>query len=110
MLRFRVTSEVQPRSKKGAPAQSTTGIASASCAQGFQAPCSKASSPGTISPMVMTTSGTVSAAATAKRRRKSISSGLGGASAVKATGSKAMPQTGQAAGVSLCTPGHIGQK
>ena len=33
MLRLRVTSDCQPRSKNGQPAQSTTGVANASCSQ-----------------------------------------------------------------------------
>ena len=33
MLRFRVTTEAQPRTKNGQPAHSTTGVASASCSQ-----------------------------------------------------------------------------
>ena len=33
MLRFRVTTEAQPRTKNGQPAHNTTGVASTSCSQ-----------------------------------------------------------------------------
>ena len=99
MLRLRVVSEAQPRSKNGQPAHSTTGVASASCTQ-FDA-CGPSSCAGRRdgrpSPAANTGSGQrqadpepprhVGELGIGRRRRPSTSSG-----------SSAMPQIGQAPG------------
>ena len=64
----------------------------------------------TCGPMAMATSGTVSAAPIFRRCWKSISSGLGPASAGgMPIGSSAMPQIGQVPGPSWTISGSIGQ-
>jgi len=68
MFRLRVTSEVQPRSKNGQPAQSTTGVAKTSSSQVDSEPGSVRSNsgprPGSMGPIASTSTGTVSAAPT----------------------------------------------
>src|SRR3546814_10738018 len=82
MLRWRVFSEAQPRSKNGAPAHSATGVASANCTQpdalGEIRPLRSTRWP----PISSTNTGTVRAAAIQNRRVMSASSGLGPSSAL----------------------------
>ena len=111
MLRFMVRNDFQPRTRNGQPLQRITGVARTSSAQRavrspIQAPMGRPS----IGPMAMTRSGTVSTAPTAKRRRKSTSSGFGPSSPVGTPfGSSAMPQIGQSPGPTCSIWGCIGQ-
>ncbi len=98
MLRLRLRIDCHPRAKKGAPPQSTTGVASRSWSQGFP-----------IIPMDTIISGTVSATLTQKRRVMSASSGSGPSSSVTVSGSRAMPHFGHAPGRSDITSGSMGQ-
>src|SRR4051794_40217550 len=112
MLRLRLTIDAQPRSKKGQPPQSTTGVARISCTQlreaggreraGLQA--------GNMPDLPSSSSGRESAALTQKRRRMSRSSGFSSSPpAVTVRGSRAMPQIGQLPGRSRTICGCIGQ-
>ena len=108
MLRLRVTSDCQPRTKNGQPAHSTTGVASASRIQFIQ-PCGIAwPRPKKCPPMSRTTTGTDSATAAHSRRVMSTSSWLGPWSSVISSGSSAMPQIGQEPGPSWRISGCIG--
>ena len=83
MLRLRLTSDAQPRSKNGHPPQRTTGVASASWTQTRVRPPSQdaeANQPGTISAIESSKSGTVSARQIQNRRVMSTSSGSSSAS------------------------------
>ena len=106
MLSRRLRSESQPRRKNGAPPHSTAGVASTSCSHTLAVIGRNATkSP----PIASASNGTDSAAATQKRRVMSVSSGLPSPSALGAIGSKAMPQIGQAPGLSRTISGCIGQ-
>ena len=110
MLRLRVRTEAQPRTKKGHPAQSTTGVASSSCAHTEAVAGIRSCSHGTKwRPISRMTMGIVKAVATQKRRVMSASSGLGPASAVTVTGSRAIPQIGHDPGPGRRISGCIGQ-
>ena len=111
MLSLRVTSEVQARTKKGQPHHSTTGVASAACDHPYHVgpSQSRASSPGTISLIAITSTGRDRTQATARRRRMSASSGLGPSSGSAARGSRSMPHSGQLPGVLRTTVGCMGQ-
>ncbi len=98
MLRLRWTSEAQPRSKNGQPAQSTTGVAKRNCSQGRRSPV-----------IARRTTGTARTRPIQKRRVMSASSGLGSFAGAGCNGSSAMPQSGQAPGLSLRISGCIGQ-
>jgi hypothetical protein len=99
MLRLRVTSERQPRWKKGQPAQSTTGVASANSIQAAAAGDTRWWIAGSKWPPISNTiTGTDSTRPIHRRRVMSASSGFGTASAVTSNGSSAMPQMGQAPG------------
>ena len=77
-----VRNERQPRTRNGQPHQRTTGVARSSSSQrAARAPSQASTGRPSIGPIARTTSGTVSAAPTAKRRRKSTSSGFGPSSA-----------------------------
>jgi hypothetical protein len=89
--------DATPRSKKGQPAQSTTGVASTICSQ-FGPMC--------IIPRTNTTS--VSGNVHQKRRRKSTSSGFSPSSIDGISGSSAMPHFGQVPGPAWRTSGCIG--
>ena len=65
--------------------------------------------PGSMSPIAITTRGTVSAVATQKRRVMSRNSALSPDVPVAITGSSAMPQMGQLPGPICRTWGCIGQ-
>jgi hypothetical protein len=110
MLRLRVTTECQPRTKNGQPAQSTTGVASTSWAHATAA-CGKnriGLIAGKSSPSIDQSSGTVSTTPIQKRRVISMSSWFSPSSAVGASGSSAIPQIGQAPGASRRISGCIG--
>ena len=111
MLSLRVTSEVQPREKNGAPHHSTTGVASAAWIHPNHTGPSqrRASSAGIISLMAIARTGRVSTQATTSRRRMSASSGLGASPGSTAFGSRPMPHSGQSPGVSRTTCGCMGQ-
>ena len=111
MLRRSVRNEVQPRTRKGHPHHSTTGVASTSSSQrAVRAPIQASTGSPSIGPIATRASGTVSAAPTAKRRRKSTSSGFGPSSAAGTPlGSSAMPQIGQLPGPTCSISGCIGQ-
>ena len=105
-LRWRI--ESTQRTRKGQPAHSTTGLASASSSQERAAPDSAGST--CAPPMPSTSEATVSGNVQTKRRVKSRSSGLlSGASAEGSRGSSAMPQIGHAPGASRRICGCIGQ-
>jgi hypothetical protein len=110
LLRLRETSEAQPRAKKGAPPQSTTGVASTSWSQVSARPVrwSPSGLPGIISPIAIANTGSVRARLTQKRRVMPRNSGFGPSSSAAATGSRAMPQIGQSPGLSFRTSGCIG--
>src|SRR4029450_5613388 len=93
MFSFLVRTEVQARVKKGQPAQSTTGVASASCSQTDTLAGTASSIAETSSePISSTTIGIDSATAIQKRCVMSISSALGPVAVVTVTGSRAIPQ------------------
>ena len=102
-LRFRT--DAIARAKKGAPAQSTTGVASTSSSHSIQ--------PGrcqpNISPIATASSATVKGRAPSSRRCMSFSSGLTGSSSETVRGSSAIPQMGQEPGASRTICGCIGQ-
>ena len=110
MLRLLRFTDSQPRWKKGQPAQSTTGVASANCSHGPQLALTQSfrGLPGTISPMVRISRGAERASPTQKRRVISSSS-LVSCSAVTVSGSSAMPQMGQPVFEVSRTCGCIGQ-
>src|SRR4029077_5478709 len=111
MFSWRRAIEVQPRSKNGQPPQTTTGVAKRSWTQ-VSAPGGKnlpSGLPARSSVMLSTTNGTDRTTPTQKRRVILTSSGLIRSTAVGATGSSAMPQTGQLPGESCLISGCIGQ-
>src|SRR6478672_8831923 len=110
MLSFRVRTDTQPRVKTGQPAQSTTGVASTSWAHDDADGETTSPRAGTRWPPISSrTTGTDRASATRNLRVMSVSSGLGPVSAVASTGSRAIPQIGQAPGPYRRTSGCIGQ-
>ena len=110
MFRFIVRNDFAPRTRNGQPAHRITGVPSANSIHSTRrSPIHSRTGRPSSGPMVRTSSGTVSAAPMAKRRRKSISSGFGPASAVGTIGSSAMPQIGQSPGPSWTISGSIGQ-
>ena len=121
MFSFIVRTEVQPRSKNGQPAHSTTGVARTSWIQADAFAEIRSWIAGNRSPpMPRTSTGMESATPTQNRRVMSASSGLGPVSAVTVTGSSAIPQIGHAPGPgrrisgcighvhSVTSPGHSG--
>jgi len=108
MLRFRVTSERQPRAKNGAPAHSTTGVANSSDIQ-FDQPSGTRCIRPRWRPISSANTGTVSTSAIQKRLVMSINSGSGASSSETCSGSSAMPQIGQLPGPTCFTSGCIGQ-
>lgn len=110
MFRFQVRTEAQPRTKKGHPAHSTTGVASTSCSHVFTVAGMTSSTAGNRwLPISRSTTGTASATPTQNRRVMSASSGLGPLSAVTSTGSSAIPQIGHDPGPGRRISGCIGQ-
>ncbi len=120
MFGLRLTSEVQKRWKKGAPPQSTTGVARANSSQGRIELQGKNRSPTMTNapmkacgqnmvPMAMASRGAVRARLTQKRRVMSRSSGFSSCAAVTVRGSSAMPQIGHEPGPGRTTSGCMGQ-
>ncbi len=111
MLRFIDRNERAPRSRNGQPDHRITGVARISSAQrAARSPIHSPTGSPTIGPIETTSSGIVSAAPIAKRRRKSTSSGFGPSSpAGTPLGSSAMPQIGQSPGPTCSISGCIGQ-
>ena len=111
MLGLRLTTDAQPRSKNGRPAQSTTGAAQASWNQldAVRPTSCVTRSPSSISPIASRNTGRPATAAMRKRRVMSSSSGFRTGPAVTASGSSAMPQRGHGTGSVSRTWGHIGQ-
>ena len=110
MFGLRFTTDVQARSKKGRPAQTTTGVAQANCSQFETARLiGSPPAPASISVIARANTGKPIAAAIQNRRRMSISSRFGPSSAVTMSGWSAMPQLGQGTGSVSRTSGHIGQ-
>ncbi len=108
MLSRRVLSEVHARWKSGRPAQATTGVASASSTQASQLPNACCTGmPGIRSLMASRKTGTLKSRLTRKRRIMSSNSGLL-SSALRETGSSAMPQIGQSPGSRDRTSGCMG--
>ena len=99
MLRWRVRSEVQPRSKNGLPPHSTIGAVSASWIHGDASALTNWT-PISSAIIDITRTGTTRTAETQNRRVKSTSSGLGASSSEGSSGSSAMPQIGQVPGPS----------
>ncbi len=111
MFGLRFTKDAQARAKKGAPPQSTTGVASTSWTQARRRGETACWSgwPGMRSDMAMARSGTVRASPAQNRRVMSRSSGLTSSSSVTTRGSSAMPQIGHAPGPGRTISGCIGQ-
>ena len=112
MFHWRVTIEVQPRSKNGAPAQSTTGVAriSSSHSRPRKEKMPVADAAGRSEPTMATSrSGTVAATLNQKRLVMETNSSLGASSAETARGSSAIPQMGQFPGPGATTSGCMGQ-
>ena len=109
MLRLRVSSDCQPRTKNGQPAQSTTGVANANWIQFDSVGSIQPWPPTRWPPISSTTAGSASTRPIQKRRVMSASSGLGGASRLATSGSSAMPQIGQLPGPTWRISGCIGQ-
>ena len=109
MLRLRVLSDCQPRTKKGQPPHSTTGVASTNCSQ-FDISC-----PSSMCrlvrwpPISSAITGTASTSPIQNRRVMSTSSGFGPLSAETVSGSSAMPQIGQLPGPTWRICGCMGQ-
>jgi len=110
MLRLRVSSERQPRTKNGQPPHSTTGVASSSSShcRGRGAMISPTASGQNSAAMALKRTGMASAVPTQKRRLMSRNSALS-SSAATVRGSSAMPHLGQVPGWSCTTSGCIGQ-
>src|ERR1700730_1534458 len=95
MLRLRVTSDCQPRTKNGHPAQSTTGVVNTNWIQFDSVGSTQLWPPTRWPPISRKTGGTESTAPIQKRRVMSVSSAFGGASRLATEGYSAMPQIGQ---------------
>jgi hypothetical protein len=106
-----VRTDCTARTKNGQPPHSTTGVASTSWSQTPVRGSSRDSkcSPGTISPMVQITSGSVRMALTQKRRVMSSSSLVSSSPSTTPAGSSAMPHSGHAEARTSRTSGCMGQ-
>src|ERR1700690_1800574 len=110
ILRLRFTSEAQPRSKKGKPAQTTTGVASRSCRR----PIARADRRcctgflGIRSDMPRMRTGIARATLTQKRRVMEASSGFSSSAVEAVRGSRAIPQMGHEPGPVRTISGCIG--
>jgi hypothetical protein len=109
MFRLRPTTDRQPRAKKGAPAQSTTGLDRTSSIQFEARPPSGECMPNRCPPISSANTGSVKTSPIQNRRFMSTSSGLGPDSAVTSAGSSVMPQIGQVPGPTWRISGCIGQ-
>jgi len=106
MLGLRWAIDRTPRTKKGAPAQSTIGSVSASSIQLCRA---MSNQPKRWPNMASTVTITVKGSVHQKRRLKSASSGFSVSSRSGITGSSVMPHLGQLPGWSWRISGCIGQ-
>src|SRR5260221_662924 len=111
MLRLRLTIDCQPRTNSGAPAQTTTGVASAISSHGI---IDAGIARSTRCPEIMcdiSRAGSELASATLiqTRRVMSASTGAASSSAVLTRGSSAIPQIGQLPGPGRTISGCIGQ-
>ncbi len=111
MLRLRLTIDCHPRTNSGAPAHSTTGVASTNSIHvRVDAAIARASGwPGIMSDISISISGSASATLIQKRRVMSISSGDVSSPALTMRGSSVMPQIGQLPGSERTICGCIGQ-
>ena len=111
MFKLRFTIDIQPRSKNGHPAHSTTGVARNSPIQPVL--CIEITRPigfpGIMSDIPKNKTGTVSATLTQKRRVIETNSGFSSCSATAVLGSSAMPQIGQDPGPSRTISGCMGK-
>ena len=99
MLRLRLTSDCQPRTKNGQPAHSTTGVLRANCIQREGSPSTQVGAFGSRCAIATTNTGSVRAPPIQKRRVMSRSSAF--SSSLPATaffGSSVIPQIGQLPG------------
>ncbi len=111
MLRLRVTTERQPRTKNGQPPQRTTGVARRNSVHDSAVSGKSRASrppPGRYAPIAMARTGSVRTALTQNRRRMSTSSGFSSSARVTVLGSSPMPQIGQLPGSLRTTSGCIG--
>jgi hypothetical protein len=106
MLGLRLSTERAPRTKKGAPAHSTTGSDRPSSSQLCAA---MSMTPSAWPNMASVVTAMVSGRVHVKRRWKSTSSGFASSSRLGSSGSSAMPHLGQVPGWSCRTSGSIGQ-
>ena len=111
MFRWPVTSDLNPRSKNGQPAQSTTGVARTSCSHECAVgPSQRSTGTPIIGSIDTRNTGSVSAAAIQNLRVMPRSSGSSSpASSVSVFGSRSMPHFGQAPGPICSISGCIGQ-
>src|SRR5439155_1662748 len=109
MFGLRLTIDAHPRSKKGHPPQTTTGVDKTSSIQVAARLESRCASGGAMPDMPRRRTGAVRTRLTQNRRLMAVSSGFGSSSAVTVRGSSAMPQIGQEPGSSLTISGCIGQ-
>ena len=109
MLGERFRTDASPRRKK-ARAIHSTGVASRHCrAMKGRGPTQAAKGMPAWLPISSANTAAAKGAASHSRRRRSISSGLGPASAAGVMGSSAMPHFGQSPGTDCTTSGSIGQ-
>ena len=109
MFGLSLRNDAQQRFQIGQPAQSTTGVASASCSQWASGRGITWPNPSRWSPMTQSSSGSARAALTQNRRRMSRYSALGPSRVETVLGSSAMPQIGQSPGPTCSISGCIGQ-
>src|ERR1700736_5941019 len=110
MLRCRLTKERQPRTRNGQPAQRTTGVVSANWIQRDASPENHGGAFGIKCDIARIKTGSVSAAPIQSRRVMSVNSeSSSGLAAEMVFGSSAIPQIGQAPGLSRSISGCIGQ-
>src|SRR5271168_207683 len=111
MLRLRLTIDCHPRTNSGAPAHSTTGVASTNSIHVRIDPgiIRASGRPGIMSDISIRISGSASATLIQKRRVISASSGDGSSPATAARGSNTIPQIGQLPGSARTICGCIGQ-
>ena len=108
MLRLRVSSDCQRRTKNGQPAQITTGVGETSCIQFDNVWSTQPWPPTKCPPISRMTAGRANTKPIQNRRVMSANSGFGAASRVATSGSRAMPQIGQLPGPICRISGCIG--
>src|SRR4051794_28040179 len=110
MLRWRLSKERQARTKKGQPAQRTTGVVSANWIQRDASPDIHSGAVGTKCDIARMKTGNVNPAPIQRRRVMSVNSESSSAVVAEMVfGSSAIPQIGQSPGVSRSISGCIGQ-